>query len=647
MPHRSPDESLTGPTLPQPPFPAARFLLPVAIAALGLILFGIKLLVIGTYGNATPYWDQWDAEAARLYAPLLEGRLGWADFFLVAQNEHRSLTSWLLSLGLLLANGVWNPLLQMVVNAALHVGTICLLAALLTRVVGRRFEATILAFVFLLFGCPFGWENTLVGFQSCFPFVLLFSIGSLWLVTTAAPFTARWWAGVGLSVCGFFSMASGALAPAALTAVGTLQALLGVRTTRRHLASLVFLGALFVLGVALTPDVPHHAVLKAKTLSQLLHAWTTILAWPVNVPLLGPLLRNAPAALLAAFMLRTRPPAGDLRWFLLTLVILMGGQGLILAYGRATEPLTNRYLDLFAIDVLVNFACLVCVVEAWTAPRRLAAPAAVLWTVAVLASLGVVVHRHCRGGMEYRLRTARAQELHTRAYVRTGESHHLTDKPLHDVPFYKPELLAQILDRPSVRSILPSNLGCPLPGELRDDQPSGTCTMNGHGPAVPVQPTPTWGTYGPQGAATTGLASIAFPAAHRGYRVEIPVAGLPQAEGISLEIEQDGRRRPLVASGASEAAWGLATVTVDGRPFTLHLTDSSPEAWLAVGSPVAVGRWDHAVRRLLGEWDLLVIAGSITAMGVVMSVGLARGTAGPGQIASEAPPRGERATHTS
>ena len=349
----------------------------------------------------------------------------------------------------------------------------------------------------------------------------------------------------------------------------------------------------------------------------------------MNVPVLGPLLRTAPAALFAAFMLRTRPPAGDPRWFLLTLVVLMVGQGLTLAYGRATDPLTNRYLDLFAIDVLVNFACLTCVVEAWAGLRRLAVPAAVLWTVAVLTSLGVVVHRHGRGGMEYRLRTARAQELHTRAYVRTGESHHLTDKPQLDVPFYRPDLLAEILDRPSVRSILPSNLGCPLPGKLHDDRPSGTCTVNGHGPAIPIEPTPTWGTYGPRGAATTGLASIAFPAAHRGYRVEIPVAGLPQAGGISLEIEQDGQRRPLPASGASVDAWGLATATVGGRPFTLHLTDSSPEAWLAVGSPVAVGRWDHAVRRLLGEWDLLVIAGSITAMGVVRSVGLARGTAGP------------------
>jgi hypothetical protein len=28
-----------------------------------LVVFGVKLLVINYFGNATPCWDQWDAEA--------------------------------------------------------------------------------------------------------------------------------------------------------------------------------------------------------------------------------------------------------------------------------------------------------------------------------------------------------------------------------------------------------------------------------------------------------------------------------------------------------------------------------------------------------------------------------------------------------
>ena len=174
---------------------ALRRLVPaLGLAALALVLFGAKLLVIGTYGNATPFWDQWDSEARLLYAPFLESRLEWRQL-LEPHNEHRILTARLLALGLLSANGLWNPLLQMVVNAALHVGLVCLLAWLLTRVVGHRLLVVVLAFCLVLFSCPYGWENTLAGFQSCFYFLLLFAIGSLWLVTTAAPFSTRWWTG--------------------------------------------------------------------------------------------------------------------------------------------------------------------------------------------------------------------------------------------------------------------------------------------------------------------------------------------------------------------------------------------------------------------------------------------------------------------
>ena len=60
------------------------------IAAFAAMLLGAKFWLIGPYGNATPYWDQWDAEAANLYKPLLEGTLGWADL-LVPQNEHHVL----------------------------------------------------------------------------------------------------------------------------------------------------------------------------------------------------------------------------------------------------------------------------------------------------------------------------------------------------------------------------------------------------------------------------------------------------------------------------------------------------------------------------------------------------------------------------
>src|SRR6266576_6839573 len=57
-------------------------------SSFSLLLFGIKLWLINFYGNATPVWDQWDAEAKNLYKPFLDGTLSWHQLF-AAHNEHR------------------------------------------------------------------------------------------------------------------------------------------------------------------------------------------------------------------------------------------------------------------------------------------------------------------------------------------------------------------------------------------------------------------------------------------------------------------------------------------------------------------------------------------------------------------------------
>jgi len=586
--------------------------LALTLASLALILFGGKLFVIGTYGNGTPYWDQWDDEAL-LYAPFLEGRLGW-DQMLAAHNEHRQLVPRLLAIGLLSANGIWNPLMQMVVNAALHVGLVCLLVALLARVVSRQHLMAIMAFCVLLFSWPYGWENTLAGFQSCFYFSLLFGVGAIWLVIGAEPFSKRWWAGTGLAIGAFFSLASGVFVLAAAVAVVAIQGLLGVRARRCHLVSALVLGGLFVLGVVLTPSVPEHAPLKATKLMQFFCSWCAVLGWPIKLAVFGPLLSNAPAVLFAATMLRRRPPANDRQWILLTLVVWMVSQGMAIAYGRASSPLSSRYTDVFAIELLINFACLLVVVGEFADKRRWVVPAAVGWTAAVLGCLGSSVHNHCSRDLKERFETAQAQEINTRNYVLTGDIKHLTDKPYLHVPYPRPDRLAAILDNPLVRSILPRNIGVPLQGSLIESVPANACTVGGCAPDVPVPQSRTWGTFGSVGAATIGKATIAFPAAHRGYYVEIPVIGGPHAKGVTLEVEQNDKRWLLYTAGDSKQVWDVATAKVCGGPFTLHITDGSPDAWLAVGSPVAVGVWDESVQRLISRWDVFLIIGSVLAV---------------------------------
>ncbi|MBK7960853.1 MAG: hypothetical protein IPK04_06390 [Bdellovibrionales bacterium] len=171
-------------------------------SAFVFVLLGLKLAVIHNFGNATPFWDQWDAEWANIYEPYLKGTLQWNDFFSLV-NEHRTILTKLLALAELIVNGKWNPLFQMTINAFLHVGIIALMVRKLSLASGERYQGYLLVFAVVLFGLPYGWENTLAGFQSLFYFVLLFSVLAIWHTSAHRPLSLPWWRGVVFGVYSF------------------------------------------------------------------------------------------------------------------------------------------------------------------------------------------------------------------------------------------------------------------------------------------------------------------------------------------------------------------------------------------------------------------------------------------------------------
>jgi len=441
----------------QPPhFVPSRWATLLAFSAFATILFGSKLWLIGTYGNATPYWDQWDAEAANLYKPFLEGGLGWADLF-SPHNEHRIFTTRLLALALLTLNGIWNPLLQMVVNAVLHIVTLGFGITLLTRVIGRNHLPTLLLFSLVLFSVPYAWENTLAGFQSQFYFVLLFSIACLWLTVTQHPLSAGWWAGVVCAMFAFLSMASGICAPAAAAIVSLLFYAMGLRRTHKQLIAAAILAGLAAIGIALSPSLPHHAALKAASFPQFLHALAAILGWPISS--FAVLIVNLPALVFVGVMLWKRPPANSRNWFLLALVVWTLGQAVTIAYGRAVGNRSSRYLDLFAIGILVNFVCSIANAQGSVGKRySWTIPGVAVWASIVLISLGMYAGRHIPADLSAKRDTGLAQEINTRAYLATGDFKHLEDKPYLHVPYPDSKRLASILASPDIRAILPANI---------------------------------------------------------------------------------------------------------------------------------------------------------------------------------------------
>ena len=266
----------------------------MAFLALGLLLFGSKLLVIAHYGSATPYWDQWDMEAANLYRPFLEGT--WMLGQLVApHNEHRVVTTRLLALLLLKINGLWNPLLEMIVNALVHVVTILAVAGLLLHSLGKRAAGPLLFFTLVLFSLPYGWDNTLTACNAHFYCVLLFSVLTLFLLIEKKPYTPLRSLGLLCGVLAFFSLASGIFAFAAAAAVFGIQYFLSVdRSWKKAIVTLVLI-LLVLLGIVFTPQIAGHAALKAHSIKQFLAAFINLMSWPLPGNFFWFLFRNAPS----------------------------------------------------------------------------------------------------------------------------------------------------------------------------------------------------------------------------------------------------------------------------------------------------------------------------------------------------------------
>lgn len=433
---------------------------------LGFAIFvlGTKLSLIAFYANATPYWDQWGAEADQLYRPWLEGSLKWTDL-LAAHNEHRILTSRLLALALFELNGkIWDPILQMQINALLHVVALSLLLFYLSKALPSNFKATVFVFSAVLFSIPFGWANTLAGFQSCFYILLLFSFVFLWAMTAYSTYSAKWWLGVVAGGLCLLTLASGALT---LLAGGLILATRRlIEKNKEHVASSAIALLLFlaVLSISLTPDIPGHAALKAHSVSQFLVALARVVSWPTHK--IGLFVIQLPLLLFGLRVLCNKAYQTPVCLFIAAMTLWLFGQFVSIAYGRALETLSSRYLDLFAIGLVLNFLSLLILLhQAKTQHKLFYLIGIAVWLATVTFGFSMSTEQmlvDLRAKAHYGLE----QEKNVRAYLCSGDIEHLQNKPFLSVPYPNPEMLKKLLDNPTIRRILPGNIYKP-----NSDQP--------------------------------------------------------------------------------------------------------------------------------------------------------------------------------
>lgn len=559
-----------------------------------LILLG-RFIFVSIYAESVPFWDQWDAEGKLLIKPWLEGRLGVSQM-LAAHNEHRILLTRLISLALLEANNrQWDNLVSAYVNVALYAANPVLLFAVLSSGLRTRSGRALLFIALLaLAWLPYGWENSLVGFQSQF---YLMSLLAIWVIVIAAKAADNIWLPLKLlvpAVFGLFTMATGFLGLVSAGAVLTLRALGGQLRVVRGGITVCVLAGICLVAFAFVPHISGHDSFRAHGLNDWLSKLSGILGWPApHSSMIWPLIW-LPTLLTIWAMFRDRRVAqhelvalGLSFWTLLQIASI--------AYSRGV--LSSRYLDTVSVGVIANLWMALHFSESWRQTRR-----APTWRWLGHAPLGLLVL--CVGfGLAQstpsnlasageRHRISIRQTINVRAFVSSGDRAYLDNQPPMHIPYPSPDILAGLLNDKTLRAALPASVRKPLP--LKLTRQNGAFTAQASNQQVSVttcDATENATCLGNLGSWETSALATTFPY----VQVPISIEGT-NSRGLTIAIE-DGHSNSAVTSKEVDRAQRLILETPRSGAFRLSGKDSSTQASLTAWSPIEVGR--------LSRWSML------------------------------------------
>jgi hypothetical protein len=443
-----------------------------------MLLLGSKLILVAQFGNMVPYWDQWDAEASTLYKLYVEHSLNGSTL-LAPHNEHRIFVTRALSLLLFELAGGWDPILQMVVNAVLHVSAILVFTALISRLLPLEEYISYIVLVAALFSLPLGWENSLAGFQSQVYVVLLFSFLTLVLLVRARAFSLEWLAGIAFSMAAYFSLASGALTLISAGIVVALQLSAGTRQrTLPEIFSFILMIAIAFIMIANIPHLSHHDFLKAHSLGQFASALLRIAAVPFPWLVVGLLLHLPLLALLLRFF-QNRRILDPARWTFVAFVAWLGLQMVSIAYNRAAAPASSRYLDIVIFIFVLDFVAIRLLSKDF--PRYCNFLTAT-WLGLFATGMGFAAPSYFAAAAE-RGRQGSFQNQNVSNYLATGDIASISNKPSMHVPYPSSVRLATLLSDRSVRMILPDDI---LPAGERSNERHSQLVSGGKW-AVPVR----------------------------------------------------------------------------------------------------------------------------------------------------------------
>jgi hypothetical protein len=353
----------------------------------------------------------------------------------------------------------------MILNAIIHVAALGILVGFLSTAVGKSLAWGVACFACGIYMIPFGWENSLSGFQTQFYLLLLLSFILLWISSLFYPSFLVIYSAIFQSILLVFTMASGSLSVFVAVMVLCFRRLcLKQRIPWIFIFTLLFIS---ISGIFATPSIEGHSILKASSFSQFIVAIGALCAWPLRPISLSPLTAVLPILmqmpLLFALVICFRQRAMNSRplVFFFAMSIWFGLQVLALAYGRAAACYASRYLDVLCVGLVINFAAILFLLQkSYGLFKHVCIIVSALWFLGFGVGLyqGVPV---LRMQILSKAEFSKMQEINVQNYLITGNSNYIFGSGHMEIPYPDPSRLMQLLNDPIIRSFLPPQLRRP------------------------------------------------------------------------------------------------------------------------------------------------------------------------------------------
>ncbi|MFM1852122.1 MAG: hypothetical protein RIS54_1806 [Verrucomicrobiota bacterium] len=429
--------------------------LPVTGAA--VLVFAARIGFAGAFGSPVAFNDQWYIEARDLLVPWLEGRLSILAF-LQPHFEHVPVWTRLLGWLEVVISGRWDPTVQMTVNAGIHAGFTAMLAGMIWRHFSRAAATSLTLLLIAGSVLPHAWENIAWGFQSQFPVALLLLFVQVHGTLTQPAGSRRWWWAQAAGLASLFTLASMWLAPLAVIVTSLW---IDRRSWRQFWAPglLVVLGAGLLISVRLAGTSDNSFLQVASSPWNFLQSALHLLGWPSALP--GAMAIVQLPWLIHWLRVRNQPATPAIDRVILSLGLWSLLQALALAAARTgdTAGFVSRYGDLLFVGTLAGAMSFVRLIPAPGGFRRLHSAVGVAW-IALIGTGLVQVSGQGHANYFY-LHAKENDSLRRQAirnYVQRGDDTLLSSATARYVLGQDPRLVAQMLDRPDFRRLLPHNV---------------------------------------------------------------------------------------------------------------------------------------------------------------------------------------------